>query len=180
MEGLLGIRQLGTFTADTADINYIKQDLPYVPTLDTVKLADGNASSLVVKGRKLIVRSTSSASATDTSVLGTFASDGSTAVVQHTFRGGGRAVVAAFPVGLAYFDGAIPLRPVDRGSTDSNMNHFCPHEFTAPARDLLASLVADLVGVRPVIPSDPLVEVGVGLGRIVALYHRSSTSHQIR
>ena len=182
MDELLGVQQLGAFTADS-DCFYIKQDLNFVPTLDTVHLHQaglhlrnvvaaigmpvindtkvGTNTSLVVKGRKLILHQASSpVDATETSVLGTFASDGSAAVIQHAFAGGGRAVIAAFPVGLAYFDGAIPLRPVDRGSTDANMNHFCPHDFTASARDLLASMVTDLVGARPLIPSDPLVEVG--------------------
>ena len=58
--------------------------------------------------------------------LATFG-DGSTALARTDVGSkGGRAYYAAFLPGLAYFDSAIPLRPVDRASVDEGMNHFIP------------------------------------------------------
>ena len=57
-----------------------------------------------------------------------------------------------------YFEHAIPLRPVSRGSADTTFNHFVPTRFAVVARRLAEAGVA---GARPVLSSEPLVDVGV-------------------
>src|SRR4029079_11032097 len=58
-----------------------------------------------------------------------------------------------------YFKPAIPLRPVDRGTTDDAMAHFIPTDFHRGAAALIASPAHDVE--RPVRCSVPLVETTV-------------------
>jgi hypothetical protein len=58
---------------------------------------------------------------------GTFA-DGSPAVTSNR-AGSGRVIYCSFLPGLSYYRPAIPVRPVDRGSSDDAMCHFLPTEF---------------------------------------------------
>ena len=173
MPALLGVEQHGMWrgTQDSVNgtVDLIKQDLRFVDTLDEVELTDATAKeaglgrdanrTMVCKGFKSVFALNGSAGS---DVLATFG-DGSPAATRRVV-GHGKAYYHAFLPGLAYFDSAIPLRPVDRGSTDDNFNHFIPTDFTAAARHLLTlPLVHKLedASVVPVRGSSPLVEIGL-------------------
>jgi len=95
--------------------------------------------------------------ATNAKVHGTF-NDGSPAITVNAV-GQGAATYCAFLPGLSYFHGAIPLRPVDRGSTDDAMAHLIPTRFD-PRADALIGWPA--LGVeRAVLTSNKLVQAGV-------------------
>eukprot|EP01051_Picozoa_sp_SAG22_P006856 SAG22_NODE_464_length_10191_cov_14.495541_3_plen_338_part_00 len=174
MHGLLGLTTSGLFTGDrdfqNATVWFIKQDLPYAQVLDHVTLADTMPSSssttapieqrLSVKGAKLICRFDAPTDAISSRVLGRFADD-TVAAATIEYPAAGRAVFTAFHVGLSYFDPSIPRRPVDRGSTDQNFNHYLPHTFGSGARQLATVPIDDLAATRPVVPSDPLIEAGM-------------------
>ena len=137
---LLGVTQSATEPAvngNTASTNetvwYVKQDLQFVKQLDTVTLTAAAAPSdvlesakpLVAKGVKSIFKVsdevTTQLSSGAAVVLAKFA-DGSPAAIKRTV-GKGAAFYAGFMPGLAYYDPAIPKRPVDRASVDSGFNH---------------------------------------------------------
>lgn len=149
-------------------------------TLDSTKLplhstaddsgAGSNAAragGLGVFGQKALFSSGWSAetqrSADAVSVLGTFDSDGSPAVLQRS-HGKGKTVYAAFLPGLSYFHPALPRRPVDRSTTDESFNHFVPTEFDSRARDALlvgAAINAASVATKPATASEQLVDLRV-------------------
>ena len=120
MEALLGVRQHGVWRGTQDDVNgtcdTIKQDLRFVDVLDTVSVLNGAKSQLVVKGAKSIFSLVKPLAPVN--LLATF-SDGSPAAIR-TPTGHGSALFYGFLPGLSYFETAIPLRPVDRGSTDEN------------------------------------------------------------
>lgn len=175
MASLLGVHQHGTYVGNGTDIDrvnpymggpapvqFIKQDLPFAPTLDTVSVHAGAAAgaSLPALGAKSLFTLTDDAQRDgNASVLGTF-SDGSPAIVHRTV-GRGTATYTGFLGGLAYFAPAIPKRPVDRSSSDAGFNHFVPTAFDAHARALIAAPLADVEGAVPILTSEPLVEAGV-------------------
>ena len=70
-------------------------------------------------------------------VLGTFL-QGKAPAITGKKSGKGTAYYCAFLPSLAYFAPAIPLRPVDRGSTDDAMAHFIPTAFDRTAAYLIA------------------------------------------
>jgi hypothetical protein len=76
----------------------------------------------------------------------------------HT-AGSGRTIYCGFLPGLSYYKPAIPMRPVDRGSTDDAMCHFLPTEFDRGAAALIGQATQDVP--RPVECSQPLVETTV-------------------
>ena len=181
METLLGIKQqvpsanTGTQGTFNGTVFFTRQDLNFVENLDNVSVTNATAHTLashsgfsgaadpsvtlVVKGSKSLF---SVVPSTGQEVLATFA-DGSPATVR-TPKGRGMAYYSGFLPGLSYFEGAIPLLPVDRGSTDENMNHLVVTEFSTLARDLITLPLAgrlDDPSVVPVRASNPLVEVGV-------------------
>jgi hypothetical protein len=73
--------------------------------------------------------------------------------------GSGTATYCAFLPGLTCFKPAIPLRPVDRGSTDDSMAHFIPTKFDARVSNLIADVATDVE--RPVVCSETLVETTI-------------------
>ena len=167
MHTLLGLSTAGIFTGNKSAFNdtiwFCKQDLAYATMLDRVTLADASVDQepVSVKGQKLIIdKFEAPKESVSSRVLGHF-EDGTVAAAAVEFPAAGRAVFMAFPVGLAYFDPAMPKRPVDRGSTDLNFNHFLPTDFEVGARRLAIAPIADLDAVRPVVPSDELVEAGI-------------------
>ena len=184
MESLLGVQQSAMYSSAETYFNstifWTKQDLPYVPLLDTVKLTSShrywsiatNSTPLAVKGQKSIF----SVNKTDPNIdiLAIFSSDGFPAASRRK-HGQGFAIYAGFYVGLSYFDSAIPRKPVCRGSTDASFNHWIPTEFNEDARMLLASAVDDptysIKSPRAVTSSNPLVTVGMvvakGLGVVM-------------
>lgn len=156
---LLGVEPGALSAPPEANVVYAKQDLPFSQPLDVVRLheaAVGDAPSaqrpvleLPVIAARQALRAQPGAV-----VLGTFR-DGSPAVV-HKATGQGETLCCGFLPGLTYFKPAIPLRPVDRGTTDDAMAHFLPTQFDPGAAQLLGRLAADLT--RPLQASDPLVE----------------------
>jgi hypothetical protein len=132
-----------------------KQDLPFAATIDQVTwTAAGRHTQIpVIDVRSRFgVRSGGGAA-----IAGTF-SDGSPAITIRS-SGKGRAIYCGFLPGLSYFKPAIPLRPVDRGTTDDSMAHFIPTNFESGAASLISAAAS---GVElPVICSDSLVETTV-------------------
>eukprot|EP01047_Picozoa_sp_COSAG01_P120156 COSAG01_NODE_48883_length_377_cov_0.687050_1_plen_125_part_11 len=124
MQSLLGVQQSGVWRGSQGNgtIDIIKQDLNFVDSLGNVTVShsvlmelqwQGSDSSLVCKGAKSIITVTRQLA---TQIFAHF-DDGSPAAVRSRV-GVGQALYFAFLPGLSYFDPAIPLRPVDRGSTD--------------------------------------------------------------
>src|SRR5690606_32819812 len=75
---------------------------------------------------------------------------------------------------LSYFKPAIPMKPVDRGSTDDAMAHFIPTEFGKASSALIGLPVADVE--RPVTTTEPLVATSVveaKQGRIISVVNWS-------
>jgi hypothetical protein len=170
MQSLLGVQQSGVWRGSQGNgtIDIIKQDLNFVDSLGNVTVShsvlmelqwQGSDSSLVCKGAKSIITVTRQLA---TQIFAHF-DDGSPAAVRSRV-GVGQALYFAFLPGLSYFDPAIPLRPVDRGSTDENFNHFLPTEFATLARELLTLPLKHRMSndstVVPVRSTNPLVEVG--------------------
>ena len=77
------------------------------------------------------------------SFRGTFG-DGSPAVVVN-FPDKGQTLYCAFLPGLSYFAPAIPLKPLDRGSTDDAMAHFIPTEFDENVGSLIGAKTVGIV-----------------------------------
>jgi len=129
-----------------------KQDLPRYQPIDSVKWSLGGKS---IAGVPVIVWK-QKLEAGDGQVIGAFA-DGSPAVIRKA-HGKGQAILFGFLPGEAYLKSGLPVRPVDRGSTDSAFTHFLP---TGMDANLRARLVDDFLPagyLRPVECSEPLVE----------------------
>lgn len=91
-----------------------------------------------------------------TQVVGWFHDEGPAATL-HRVGSGQALMIGAFP-GAAYVAPAIPIRPWDRGTTDTAMNHFLPTEFDPAAAEVILWPVRQ-AGVEPDIRvSAPLVE----------------------
>jgi hypothetical protein len=73
--------------------------------------------------------------------------------------GGGRAIYSPLEPGPTYINPAIPLRPVDRGSTDDSMAHFIPTDFDPAAEALIRWPTDGLT--RPVACSNRLVQASI-------------------
>ena len=149
-----------------------KQDLPFAAAIDqvTYKVPTGEVPIPVIDVRS---RFEVAAAGEGAPVVEGHFSDGQPAVTVRT-AGKGQAIYCGFLPGLSYFKPAIPLRPVDRGTTDDSMAHFIPTAFDPGASALMASLAAGLE--RPVLSSEPLVETTViraAQGAIVSLVNWS-------
>jgi len=169
---LLGVEQTSLDAPQGAQVIWIKQDLPFVKPIQTVKVMlpvggavagvppSGDAESADAATPKdtlpvFCVRSRIRATSGET--VGSF-SDGSAAIVSHQ-SGKGRTLYCAFLPGLSYYKPAIPLRPVDRGATDDAMIHFLPTDFDPLAARLIALPAASLK--LPVRCNQPLVETTI-------------------
>lgn len=199
-EALFGIKESGVFVGAGTDpddvardpeakrpraVQFIKQDLPFAPTLDTVTLktirAEGRAKQeattfLAIGAKSIFTVSKGGGggggnSDVSTNVLGTF-SDGSPAVVRRSV-GKGTATYSGFLPQLSYFHPAIPKRPVDRASSASAFTHFVPTAFDVAARAFIAAPLEGVAGAVPIRCSEPLVEAGIieadALGMVVPL-----------
>jgi len=148
---LLGV-DLTALDAPGLQIQYEKQDLPFVKPIDTVTWprAEQRLAMPVFGVRSRVTLQGATAEATFR--------DGSPAVATGA-AGSGRTIYCGFLPGLTYYQPAIPLRPVDRGSTDDAMCHFLPTEFDLPAAALIGLPTKDLP--RPVECSEGLVETTI-------------------
>ena len=149
---LLGVEETALDHAKE-DVTREKEHLPFAEAMDTITLKTNAAEvKMPVIGAKGRFRP-----GKDAVVVATFA-DGTPAVVQRTVGKGRVDHTGALP-GLTYFKPAIPLRPVDRGSTDDSMAHFIPTKFDRVAAMLVATAAEEAE--KPVLCSEPLVESNV-------------------
>lgn len=129
-----------------------KQDLPPYQPMDRVRMPD-------ILGRLMelpVIVWKQSLAAADGEIAGTF-HDGTPAILTK-LHGKGYAVLFGFLPGQAYLKSGLPLRPPDRGATDSAYAHYLPTEMDL---GISASLVGQFLRVgfvRPVECSEPLVE----------------------
>ena len=128
-----------------------KQDLPPYEPFDTVTWdgAGGRVSAGVIVWKQSLVPA-------DGRVIGTYA-DGSPAVIEKR-HGKGRTVLFGFLPGQAYLKSGLPLRPVDRGSTNDSFAHVLPTEMDAGLRGALVDNFLPTRFQRPVTCSVLLVE----------------------
>jgi len=147
---LFGVGQTALEVRD--EVTFIKQDLPFTEPMDVVTWP-----TVVGKVQIPVFAARSRIELRGGEVKGTF-SDGSPAITVK-WTGSGRAIYCAFLPGLSYFKPAIPLRPVDRGTTDDSMAHFVPTAFDAGVAALIGVPAAGMP--RPVLCSEPLVETRI-------------------
>jgi hypothetical protein len=151
LQGLLGVKETELLIDTDQPTQYEKQDLPFYQPIDEVKLADDASVTMPVIGsQSLIELSGASAAAAF--------KDGQPAVAVNTV-GSGKTYYAAFLPGLSYFKPAMPMMPVDRGSTDDASAHFIPTAFDAGADKVIGMPVADIA--RPVTASNNLVQATI-------------------
>jgi hypothetical protein len=149
---LFGVEQAALDAPAEAQVGFLKEDLPFKSSIDTATLkGNGQECKLPVLG----IRSRITLKGAE--ALGTFG-DGSPALTTRK-AGKGQATYCAFLPGLAYFKPAIPMKPLDRGSTDDAMAHFIPTAFDPGASDLIGSAVKDLA--RPIIASERFVSASL-------------------
>jgi hypothetical protein len=151
LRALLGVEPVKLERAEGAPISFIKQDLPFAKAMGEVTLVD-SAKAFPVFGVLGKVKP-----APGSEIQASF-SDGSAAVVANKVNKG-RTVYCAFLPSLSYFKPAIPLKPLDRGSTDDAMAHFIPTEFDPQVGALIGSAATHLE--RPVVSSAALVETSI-------------------
>ena len=151
LRGLLGVEQVALDVA--GDVKFIKQDLPFAEPVDVVTW---NAPSLDAVAMP-VIGARSRFRVNGAEAVGTF-NDGSPAITLKQ-TGRGIAIYCGFLPGLAYFKPAIPMRPVDRGTTDDSMAHFIPTNFDLTAAALIGQVAGGVQ--RPVVCSDPLVEARI-------------------
>ena len=176
---LYGIKHQAVFGTEvgpgTSEISFVKQDLQYVPVLDTATPTASFAApdaaqntTMLVLGEKAVLSLASPPSGADT--LARF-SDGSPAMFRRS-HGQGAAIVVAFHLGFSYFHPALPKRPVARGSTDETFNHFVPTDFGVTARSLIEASTAHISGLQPVLAVqekrlDIMVIAAAGKGTVI-------------
>jgi hypothetical protein len=93
-----------------------------------------------------------------TRVYGKYASDGSPAMVIHSYGRGAAFLFGTF-VGSAYVRSGIPIRPVDRGATQDSFAHFLPSKFDDDLVDIVTAACGDVRW--DVITDNPMVETVV-------------------
>jgi hypothetical protein len=153
---LFGLEQTHLEAAEGASLMFEKQDLPFSKEIDTVTgslVPQGQAVTMPVIGARSQIRLSGAES------KATFA-DNSPALTVHRPPGArGTAYYAAFLPGLSYFKPAIPMRPVDRGSTDDAMAHLIPSDFNLGAASVVALPIVE--SECPLTCSNPLVETSI-------------------
>jgi hypothetical protein len=152
LRALLGVEQHALASAKGEPLRWEKQDLPFAEPMDRATWFGADQATLPVIGLRDRFRTAG------TQVHGTFISDRSPALTLKKI-GKGSATYCGFLPGLSYFKPAIPLRPVDRGTTDDTMSHFIPTQFDGLAAGVLALSAAGVK--RPVVCSESLVETTV-------------------
>lgn len=145
---LLGVDQTALEAPAGAQVGYLKQDLPFTKEIGEVTLAAADKAGAPRTFPVFGVISRIKAGK-DAEVKGKF-KDGSPAVTVHK-AGKGEAIYCAFLPGLSYFKPALPVKPVDRGSSDDAMAHFIPTEFDAGVGALVCLPVA---GLKPPVSAD--------------------------
>ncbi len=140
---------------EDSQVRYAKQDLPFARVLDRVTwpgIEDSLPASPVIGARASF-----DPVGDNVEVLGVYA-DKTPAVIRRRV-GAGQAIYAGFPVGLSYFQPAIPRRPTDRSITKEGMTHFIPTNFD-PGADFLVGLPGQGVA-RAVTSSESRVQASL-------------------
>lgn len=148
---LMGVELVELVAPKEAHVGFIKTDLPFADALTQVHC---KSSKGVMDVYGLYSKVKVDAGAT---VEGTF-KDVLPAVVSRKV-GNGATTYCGFLPSLSYFKPAIPLRPVDRGSTDDAMSHFIPTAFDKDAAKFIGSVLSALT--RPVETRAELIETAV-------------------
>jgi len=152
LRDLFGVEQVSLSDPEQGRVAYIKQDIPFAPDSDTVTWRSSAGEIRIAA-----VGATARVALKGAEAVASFV-DGSPAVATRA-AGKGSTIYCAFLPSLSYFKPAIPMRPVDRGSTDDAMSHFIPTAFSEAAGRLIA---LPLEGIElPVVCSQPLVETTV-------------------
>ena len=150
---LLGVEQAELVMPADQQVHFIKQDTAFAEAIEKVTMGGTEGgTSFPVFGIVSKIKA-----GTDARAQGTFA-DQSPAVISRNV-GKGETVYCAFLPSLSYFRPAIPMKPLDRGSTDDAMSHFIPTDFDSNVGRLIDSVTADMV--PPVVCSEKLVEPSV-------------------
>jgi hypothetical protein len=152
LRDLFGIRHRSLDTPRADHVGFEKQDLPFAKPLDTASWTNG-ARDIAIP----VFAARQALAVTDAQILAVFRNGGP--AVTMAVRGAGQAFYCAFLPGLSYFKPALPLRPVDRGSTDDSMAHWIPTAFDAGAGALIGWPGRQLA--RPVAASESLVETAL-------------------
>jgi putative intracellular protease/amidase len=129
-----------------------KQDLPRYQPLDTVRFAAGNNETPVIAWKQPLKPVQSGSN----SVTATFADGSPAAVENHVGRG--RAMLFGFLPATAYMKSALPVRPMDRASTDAGYDHFCPTDMDVKLRAALVDAFLPVGFQRPVIVSQNSID----------------------
>ena len=148
---LAGVEQTALDEPAGAQVDMIKQDLPFVTAIDTASWqqpGQEKAAALPVIG----VRSRVTAK---TAKVTARLADGTPAVTEQ-INGTGKVIYCAFLPGLTYYHPATPKRPVDRGTVNESFAHFIPTQFHPAAAALIGSALTGIE--RPVTCSEKLVE----------------------
>ena len=148
---LAGVEQTALDEPAGAQVDMIKQDLPFVAPIDTASWQptgqDKPATLPVIGVRSRITAKTAKVSAK--------LADGTPAITERT-HGSGKVLYCAFLPGLTYYHPATPKRPVDRGTVNESFAHFIPTQFHPAAAALIGSALTGIE--RPVTCSEKLVE----------------------
>ena len=148
MRKLYGVDQTALEMPEGGQVDFIKQDLPYVEPVATLRWNGADLSAYGVRSK---------VTAAGAEIDGKF-SDGSAAIATRVV-GKGSVMYCAFLPSLAYFAPAIPQRPLDRSSSDDAMSHFIPTAFDAAAAQLINRQVD--ASRHPVVASERLVETTI-------------------
>jgi hypothetical protein len=140
MQELLGVNQKSLDMASGVPIRFDKQDLPFAKQIEEVRIGGGKSGKMKTIPAFGVVSRVETAK--DVVVDGKFKDD--TPALTHRPVGKGIATYCGFLPGLSYFKPAIPLRPVDRGSTDDAMAHFLPTSFDRTAGAVIGDPAKDV------------------------------------
>jgi hypothetical protein len=150
LQPLFGVKEASYEQPEGKQVKFEKQDLPFAEILEQITWKQGDQTTNVpVIGSKQRLQLAGGTAAQ-------LFADGSPAVVTQKV-GTGTTTYAAFLVGLAHAQPAIPQRPVDRGATDDAFVHFLPTKFHPTTTAFLTETIA--AAQRPFTASMPQVEV---------------------
>jgi len=146
---LMGVTDVMLESPEGAQVGYLKEDLPFKDAIDAVDIQGAEPIPAFGTVSKITIARTGV-------TLGARFKDNSAAVV---IANQGRSIYCGFLPGLSYFKPAIPMKPLDRGTSDDAMSHFIPTDFDKSVGKLVGSVLTDIA--RPVVTDNPLVEATV-------------------
>jgi hypothetical protein len=151
------------FTWTTAEKNlWAKEGLAWVRSADEMKFHLRVTAELGLPHIPTLLARQSFVPVKKENVWAVYSTGESAAIASDSLGKGTAWIIGTFP-GSAYVQAAIPKRPYDRGSSDSNFNHFLPTEFSHHAMHVITSPL-ETTGIfqhRPVETSEPLVDASV-------------------